>query len=489
MQSLQNLNAALIAVLAAGSLLPMQAAADPRVADAAMRADRTQITDLLRQKADVNGAQADGTTALHWAAMHGDAALVDQLIRQGANVNAVTREGVTVLSLAAASGTGVVVDALLRAGVDIKATVANGETALMTAARTGNLNAVKALLDHGAAVNAREDLREQTALMWAAAEDHADVVQLLLERGADANAATKVVKLAGRRGRTVLQGGFTALLLAARQDAQQSVRLLVEHGADVNLADSGGNTALLIAILNGHFKLAGLLLEKGADANLADKAFNRTPLYAAVDLHTVEYSDRPAPEEDRAEGLKVIETLLAHGANPNVQTSAPVRCRAFCFDGIGWIDRTGATPFFRAAEADDITVMRLLAAHGADAKIATKDGTTPLMAAAGVGYTVGKYPAAAPEDNVAAVKLCLDMGINMDAKNVNGFTALHGAAHKGSDEVVRFLASAGAKLDLIDNEGRTPARIADASHLSGLGGYAHPQTAALFRALMNVQER
>ena len=224
------------------------------VADAAKNKDVAALQSLLKQRADVNTAQADGTTALHWAAHWNDIETVNLLLRAGANPKAVNRYGATPLSEAAYSGTGGVVQALLKAGADPKTlTTPDGETVLMTAARAGNVEAVRALLDLGADVNARENYKGQTALMWAAAERHPAVAKLLLERGADwkirsTEKETRMPRLSAASSVTPLaRGGFPALLYTAREGDIETAQLMLEKGVDVNYGDVDNTTALTVA--------------------------------------------------------------------------------------------------------------------------------------------------------------------------------------------------------------------------------------------------
>ena len=333
---------------------------DAGVADAAEDGNREQVRELLKQHADVNAPQPDGMTALHWAARGDDAEMAQLLIGAGAHVKAADRYGMTPLTLAATSGSARMLEILIKAGADPNATLPQGETTLMTAARTGNPEAVKVLLAHGANVNATEKTLGETALMWAAAENHADAVRLLVSADANINARSTVLNLApfnwvtnGMVSTTLPRGSWTPLMYAARQSAIDAARVLADAHADLNAIDPDGTTALVIAIINAHYDLANMLLEKGADPNITDET-GMAALYAAVDMHTLgPMQGRPAPKlADNISGLDLVKSLLAHGANPNMQLRKPIIGR---HHGSG--DATlgeGTTPLMRAAKANDI---------------------------------------------------------------------------------------------------------------------------------------
>jgi uncharacterized protein len=416
-----------MAALALSALL--QAAPNAPVADAAMQGNREAVKALLKQAADVNAAQGDGMTALHWAAMKNDAELTQTLLYAGANVRAATRIGAyTPLLLAAKNGSASAIAPLLKAGADVNAPTSNGTTPLMFAAASGNLDAVNALIDGGADVNAKESVRNLTPAMFAAASNRAAVLQLLVERGADLTATSKVTDLAalskdpealraftvgnpqppgeppqggrsgpapnpaaGRgRGRgpqtpgvdrnyqlnelVAAQGGLTPLLLAAREGHVDAVKVLLDAGADVNQVSAGDRTSpLLIATINGHFDLALMLIERGADAKAAAEN-NATPLYGALNVEWAPKSLYPQPKaqlNQKATYLELMKALLDKGADPNARLNKKVWYSGYSFDLSG-VDESGATPFWRAAYASDVEAMKLLVAYGADPNIRTK---------------------------------------------------------------------------------------------------------------------
>ena len=435
------------------------------VADAAMHRNRDAVRELIARKADVNAAQPDGATALHWAARWDDAEMASLLIHAGAQAQAINHDGATPMFLAAENGSAAMINLLLAAGVDPKIPVLpHGETALMMAARSGNMDAVRALLDRGAEVNAKDELRGTTALMWAAEQGHADVVRFLAGHGADLNAQSKQLTPIGRRGlgfvnSTVIfgasgraapsapvKGGLTALLFAAREGALDCVRVLVTAGADVNQTSIDGSSPLLVAVQNGSYAVGRFLLDHGAKPNLAN-AKGWTPLYLAVKNRNQETTAVPGPSADGA--LDFVQVLLDRGASPNVRIQADTEVH----QGMTaiWLKEAGATPLLRAALCGDLTVVRLLLAHGADPQIPTFDRTTPLMVASGVGWAEGMMHQYSDDETVELVKLLLDRGGDVNAANNHGITALHGAAYKASNKVVQLLVDRGAKLDAKDN--------------------------------------
>jgi uncharacterized protein len=273
------------------------------------------------------------------------------------------------------------------------------------------------------------------------------------------------------------------MLYAARQNDQESARILVTAGANVKEAAADGSSPLLVAIINEHYALAKYLLENGADPNATDDK-GRGPLYAAIDMRNLEWSTRPAPpEKDTLSDLDLIKALLDHGANPNARLTKKIPLRGQpSFDG-RWANAIGATPFWRAAQSDDVTVMRLLKDRGADPLIATKDNTTALMVAAGVGWSDGQSHGS-QTDAPEALKLCLDWGGDVNAVNDEGYTALHGASFRGANDVVEFLVAHGAKMDVKSKEGRMPVNMAEGMHIGPGGWVEHDDTVALFRKLM-----
>jgi ankyrin repeat protein len=414
------------------------------------------------------------------------------LLKAGARAGTANRYGVSPLSLAATNGDAATIETLLAAGADANTASPDGETTLMTAARTGAAAAVKVLLAHGAKVNATEKWQGQTALMWAAAQNHREVTALLIEDGAEINARSKPLEFGkiSFNGSTMVstpmpRGGMTALMFAARQGALEGARALSEGGADLDLSDPDGTSALVMAIVNGHNDVAALLLEKGADPNVAD-ASGMAALYAAVDLHTPgPFINRPSRKPTGTiDNVDLVKRILDRGGNPNARLRTPTLQRYHNGGDAQLTD--GATPLMRAAKSTDVAVMRLLLDKGANPNLATRNFTTPMMFAAGLGGGRGRTDDAA----IDAIALCLKHGADVNAFNNAGQTALHIAVER-SDRLVEFLASQGAELDLKDKDGRTPLDVAlgvSASGFQGRRGAAptvvRESTAALLRQLM-----
>lgn len=474
---------------------------DSLLMDAVKSGNRETVRALLKQNAPVNVLHADGTTVLHWAARADDLEIVQMLIKSGASAKVADRYGITPLSLAAELGDAALIDVLIKAGADVNVAQPDGETILMTAARTGKPEALKSLIAHGANVNAREKQFGETAMMWAAAENNGAAIRVLAAAGADKNARSILMKFpefkfitSGMVTTSLPRGDWTPLMYAARQGSVDAASALAEIGADLNLADPEGSTALNLAIINAHFDLAEVLLQKGADPNIADST-GMTALYAAVDMHTLgPMLSRPGPKvTDKLDAADLVGKLIDHDANANVRLKRPIIGRHH--DSGDATMGEGTTPLIRATKNVDTSVIKTLLEGGADPSIAQKDYSTPMM--------VAIRAAASPEANtIDALKLFVKHGADVDAFNAAGQTALHIAAGRGADDVVRFLASQGASLNLKDKQGNTPLDIASgATGSGGRGGgsrgggaapagrggapaAAHESTAALLRQLM-----
>jgi len=473
---------------------------DSRLAQAAHDGDMAAVRAMIADKADVSQPLGDGTTALHWAAQADDLEVADLLIRAGANVSARSRRGAMPLELASVNGSAAMIAKLLDAGADVNSSNAAGESMLMIASRTGNPSAVRLLIERGARVNEPNTAEKQTALMLAVAENHTDVVRVLLAASADVHARTAVemppatagnlqgIGRAQNREKPVPQGGMTALLYAARDGRLESARLLVDAGAQVNQAEASGATPLLVAVLNGHIDVAALLLEREADMNAVD-IFGRTALWAAVDLRNLDLPDggNGASGVDRNAVLPLIKTLLDRGAAVNARTTRepPSRRWMMPFGARQWVNPAGQTPFVRAALAGDVMVLRLLLEHKADPSIPTLAGTTALMAAAGVGWVPRQTYTEKTDALVEAVKICIEHGADVNAADSSGYTALHGAAFRGSDAIVQLLAEKGARLDAKDKQGRTPSALADGTAYLAGPPEKRPSTLALLQKLSN----
>lgn len=463
-------------------------AADSPVADAAQNRDIASVDRLLKQHASANSAQADGTTALHWAAHWNDADMVALLVKSGADAKAVNRYGTTPLSEAAMTGNPSIIEQLLKAGADPNTrTTADGETVLMTAARAGNAEVVRVLIDHGADLNAKEAYRGQTALMWAAAEHHPEIVKLLLEHGADWKVQssfreTKIPKLSTASSISpISRGGLTAFLFAAREGDIETAKVMLDHGVDINQTDVDGTSGLVISILNKKYTFAKYLLDRGADPNVTDVK-GRAALYAVIDMHNEDWSALPMRKElDRLPAMDLIKAIIAKGANVNAKLTHNLPGRSGMDYGDVALDE-GSTPFMRAARSGDAETMRVLLQAGADPKLKTKDGNDALLFAAGVGYR-DKQTQGTDEQALEAVKICMDQGLDLSDTNAKGETVLHGAANRGSDLLVKFLVNHGAKLEAKSKAGFTPLDVAMGKATFGQLPVPHDSTVALIRSL------
>jgi ankyrin repeat protein len=440
------------------------AQSNTRLVVAMKNQDAATVKALLKQRVDVNLPDVDGTTALQWAAHWNDVETVKALITAGARANAASRYGVTPLHEAAAIGSAPIVNALLRAGAAADSTYGEGETPLMLAARSGNLESVKLLLEAGANVNAAEKFRGQTALMLAAVENHADIVQALIAAGAQVDQRTAwydFQELTGGAGGIIHdrpQGALTALILAARQGAIEASEKLIAAGADLSIVEPQyAFTALQTAIFNGHYALAKMLLEKGANPNDGS-------LYIVMEMRNLAtYSNRPNPSDTErgVSHMDVAKLLLDKGADPNapyVKTIPPRQAQ-------GNINvAAGATPLYRAVRAIDLAAVQLLVDRGANPSVALKDGSTPMMAAAGLGAPRGGdeevTEAGDRNDPIDVMKVLIAKGANVNAANDLGMTPLHYAAQRGSDRIIEFLASQGARFDVKNKQGRSPSELA-----------------------------
>ena len=453
------------------------AGADAPLADAAMEEDIEAVRALLTAHADVDLAQGDGMTALHWAAFHDDLEMAALLIDQDADVRAPTRlNAITPLMLAAENGSAGMLERLLAAGADANEPTGNGTTPLMAAATAGRVDAVEVLLDRGAFVNSRENANGQTALMFAAWEDRAAVIDTLTARGAHVGLTSFITSMIEPRldeygnpipprrrrvpGGASVMGGLSALHFAARDGHEASVRALVAAGADVDQVSGGdGSSPMVIAIANGHYTVAKVLLDQGGNPRLSNLD-GLTPLYATVNMRfaPVSWAPNPRTDQESVGPVELLQALLDAGADPNARIARKLWFSPTSHDRL-WIDPSGATPFWRAAQSSDIESMRVLVEGGADPQLATDGGITPLMAAAGVGW-IGNFSQNLPDSWMAAVSYCLETGADVNGSDTKGFTALHGAAARGDDEMVRFLVDRGADVTTVNSDGNSAADMA-----------------------------
>jgi ankyrin repeat protein len=462
----------------------MAATPDARLVEAAKNQDQRAIRSLVSQHADVNARADDGSTALLWAAHWNDADTADLLVRAGADPNIANDFGMTPLSQACTNGNASLVRLLLNSGANANQRIATGETPLMTCAKTGSVDAVRALLESGADVNAREPAQNQTAIMWAAAERHSEVIKVLIDAHADLKAHSKP--------------GFTALHFAARAGDIESVKLLLAAGMDINTrtqADNNpprngvvvalgfpksvwtsGYTPLLVATVRGRIEMAHFLLDHGADPNILDAGY--TPLHwAAANWESFAsnpiygFEDPMSGIPDRQAKLGLVKALIAHGANVNARMTRPQPT----FAG-GYLDAEGATPFLLASASDDIEMMRILLAAGADPKIPTATNATAIMAAAGLNHFIGESPVTETQA-LEAVKLLLDLGVDPKGETTFGENALFGPAYRGWNTLLKQLIDLGVNVNAVSKAGVTP-YLAASGHGDRLGGVLYNQEGA-----------
>lgn len=553
----RKLNSNVVAVLFATLLMWASVPPESPVADAAMAGDVEQVRSLLQSGADVNAAQGDGMTAMHWAAENGDPRLAEMLVAAGADVAAVTRlADYTPLHLASRAGQAgapAVVEILLHSGADPQSvTSTGGATPLYFAAGAGSTQSVALLLEHGADIDVGESTWHQTPLMFAAAGGRVDVIEALLAAGADVSMTSRVMDLdlreredradrqansasgasrpqgGGGRGGSQSQGapsreefdnqqrdrvpssrysqaqlvggygGFTALHLAVREGHMSSVAAFLEGGADIDQVSAGDHTTpLLMATINGHFDLAMMLFEHGADPDIASEA-NATPLYTTLNTQWIPKSRHPQPVDYMQQDvtyLELMETFLTAGVDVNVRLRKQLWFTTFGDDYLR-IDRMGATPFWRAAYALDLSAMKLLIEYGADPTIATMKtaprrfgaggiegteaaddpsglapiplggpGAWAIHAASGIGYGEGfaaNIHRVVPDGWLLALTyLVEELGADVNARDHNGYNAVHHAAARGDDDMIRYLVERGADIMAVSRKGQTTVDMAN----------------------------
>jgi uncharacterized protein len=483
--------------------------------DAARTGDWNAVRTLVAaDRTTVNSADIDGTRPLHWAIRANETAIAELLLRAGADAKAADRLGVTPLFLAAMNGNGPLMRKLLDAGANPNQVEKTGESILMIAIRTGDADAVRALLEHGASPNFAEPQLLLTPLMLAAEAGHTEIAADLIKKGSDIQVRTRTGATPARRlpcvaqsgcgshGDGIVRGGWpdkgirnaipgnlSPLMFAAREGHIDTARVLLEAGASVNEVDKNDVSPLFMAISNNHPDMARFLIEKGANINAKDW-YGRTPLFAAVEMRNADMDYRSfellQTAEDRKAMLDFIKFLLDKGVDPNIRVDEipPLRSWMYLLGGsLAWVDFTGQTPFLLASLSGDVSTMRLLLQYGADPKITTYSGTTPLMAAAGVNWVFNQTYTEGEAALLEAVKLCLELGMDVNAKNSMGLTPLMGAANRGSDSIIEYLVSKGAKLDAKDNIGRTAYNWAEGVFLATHSPVPKPTSMALIQKL------
>jgi uncharacterized protein len=462
------------------------AVAQSAVADRIQSGDRQAALAMIAEGADVNQAQRDGTTPLHWAVYRVDRELLDALLKKGARADVANRYGSTPLAEAANVANVELVGMLLEAGADPNRANEDGQTPLMLAARTGNVAVAERLVAHGAEVNARERFRDQSAVMWRAAQGHADMVAFLVSKGADLSIRARTndwpTQITNEpRVQYRPTGGLTPLLYAARAGCLGCVKAMLHAGADKDRPNPDGMTPMMMALDNGHHEVARYLLDQGANPHAWDW-WGRTPLYVAVTMRGGP-DGHPGPRPP--ESLALIRALLEAGVNPNAQLafkepSRGGRDNRFKDDLL----TTGATPLLRAAQTFDNDVVRLLLEKGALVDLPNASGVTPFMAAAGIGTrtTAGVLGPGPPENvvelSLGTMEILRAAGADLNARITDttsltariarpstltgrqGQTTLFFAVESGRTEVVRYLVAHGARVDVTDAEGRRPTDLA-----------------------------
>ena len=524
--------APLVALFMTGA--SMMVAADMTLLDAAESGDHAAAMRLLSAKgANVNATGGDGSTAIMYAAANGDLELVRALIKAGANAKVKNQLGTSAITEAAIIGSAPIIETLLKAGADANFKTPNEETPLMAAARSGKVDAAKALLDAGADINAKENWGGQSALMWAAAQSQADMVKFLASNGANLNDHGKVNQWERKviqepRPKDMNKGGFTPLHYAAREGCGACVQNLLAAGADPDSEDPDRETPLLLALENMHFDTAAVLVQGGADLDKWD-LFGRSPVYMAADVSTLPTKGNGAvavlPSPDKLTAVDLGRMMLEKGANPNIQLKRRPPYRDVPQDrGGDTMLAQGATPLLRAARGGDDKFVALLLEYKALVDLPSKEGITPLMAAAGVDYgaRVTRGRNRTDQGVLASMDLLVKAGANVNARSVTdrgrggvgafgagesvgariaqqnahrgsqmpsanaipNQTALHGAAEHGFDTFIQFLVANGADLSAKDAAGRTPLDVARGAGGVRGGADAFPKTVTLLESLM-----
>jgi ankyrin repeat protein len=476
-----------LVLVAVGLMVLGPALANSPLADALQNGRRDVALDLIAKGADVNAAQPDGSTPLHWATYKLDAELVQALLDRGAKPDATNRYGSSPIAEAVKAANPALVEKLLKAGTNIEAPNGDGQTLLMLAARAGSVAVAKLLIERGADVNAHEAWRDQTALMWAAEGAFAEITQLLVDHGADVHTRAAANDWGAQitsepRAQYRPTGGLTPLLYAARSGCEACVRTILAAGEDIDRPTPDAVTALMLALDNFEFDTAKLLLDAGANPHVSDW-WGRTALYLAVDMNTYVPRTPAYPRSTKTSGIEIVRQLLAAGVdtNPQLNMHRPGRggnSQRFTDDLL----TTGASPLLRAAITHDHDSMRELLAHGAHVDLPNVTGVTPLMAAAAVGvrdsyFGSNRSPTfdsdeLIEEKVIKSFEILMAAGADINARitdshsrtariarsrnDQEGQTALYSAAGHGWPKVVGFMVEHGANVDIVDVSGKSP---------------------------------
>lgn len=465
------------------------AAADATLAGLIQAGNRDAALKMIAAGADVNAAQGDGTTPLHWAVYKIDAELARALLERGAKPDVINNYGSSPLAEAVKVANAPLVKMLLDAGSNVEMPNQEGQTALMLAARGGSLDVAELLVRHGANVNAREKWRGQTALMWAVAARSAELTRFLIAHKADVDARALAndwpSQLTGEpRNQYRPTGGLTPLLYAARSGCTDCVKELLDAGADPNKPNPDGVTPLIVAIDNFAYDTAKLLFERGASPHLWDW-WGRTALYAAIDMNTYSldaYEERTGPPivATKTSALELARLFLRAGVNPNTQLNMHRPGRGG--NSGRYADEimiTGATPMLRAALSQDSEAIKLLLEYGGRVDVPNVMGVTPLMAAAGLGISrpSPRFNPSAPDAqdrSIATLEILLGAGSDVNARITDvtsrtarwgrgtlvsergGQSALFGAVQWAWPRVTQYLIDHGAEVAIKDDRGVAP---------------------------------
>ena len=444
---------------------------------------RREAIELIQSGAEVNEAQGDGTTPLHWAVYGVDLELTTLLLEHGADPNVRNAFGSDPLGEAIRVAAEDIVRLLLDAGADATTTNVDGQTSLMLAARAGSTEVARLLIEQGVDVNAREAWRNQSALIWAADARQPEIVDLLIEHGAEIDFRAASIDWPSQitsepRAQYRPVGGLTPLLYAARSGCTACVRSIVAAGADIDRPTPEGMTPLMIAIDNEALDTALMLLELGANPHVWDW-YGRTALYVAADKSQV---GRGRANDNGPSGLDLMRRLLEAGVDPNPQLNMHRPSRG---GNIGrFIDdllTTGCTPLLRVASSQDLEAVHLLLANGADVDLPNIMGVTPLMAVAGTGGSRGGIRSTNFGSESRAIQLLevlVAAGADVNARIVDeydrtgtigrassmtdrqGQSSLFAAVTLGWVDVVEFLVRNGADVTVTDMRGISLADIA-----------------------------
>src|SRR5688572_20330662 len=478
----------LIALLSLVTVIPVvggQNAVDNPLVAAARDGDLPAVRALIAKRTSVNEKARDGSTALLWATYHGDLEMARALMTAGASVNTPNRYGITPLLQASRTGDAPLISALLKAGADFYLPHPDGETPLMAAARSGRVEAVRMLIEAGADPNA-VTYQEETALMWAAGEGHADVIEALLGANADPNRKARITTIKERKHADHPTGGLTALMYAVRNGHEAAARALIAGGADPKLTNGDGATATIIAIVNDRFDLAKVLVDLGADANDGSLYFAVDMHDATTDMRAKDGSRLRADHPNTLTALDLIKVLLDRGADPNKPFVGQLHSTTLCCG-----EEINSSPFYRAAVAADVEILKLMIAKGAQIEWSPAEvkkegrggggrgmnanvGKPPMMVAltggrgaafaAGPGFDrLGPPPfrEAATRDPHEALQVLLAAGANANAKAPDGASMLHQAVQARQVPIIRTLVAAGAKLDATNKDNLTPLQLAE----------------------------